>query len=387
MPEAVPDPLSFLSAEARGALVPVGHLFRGLTRSSTRRWIATRVEAELLRLRGLVGPRAAGPALALRLQRRLREDANRVLDPVGWLLGRGLPQRTACWSVLCDDGWDMARQEACRACAARADDTRALRDQVRAGSAAREIESEPDRHRYVDRHTHALVSQRIALALARGATPGRPREATGSRIPGPEEPETSRPCVRCGAPDAGGHCPECLYRVKFAALVHAYAVTVVARRYDPAMTSQDTLRQVALAADEFRDRVERDIGAGKSGHPGAAFAERWLIGSRLLDELRRAAHAEIARGVHAEQHARTARLSVLSQCEARLRLRCSVEERQKISEQAKRAADSARKGIARFFLQRNVATVETIIAKGVEGVIRRTEQTGHRSPITEPGAR
>lgn len=104
-----------------------------IPRISTAKWLANAVRSELVRLSGIVGPVFAARALAARLARRIdRQGPHAVEQLTGWLLHRGLPQRSGCWSHLCDDGYRMGSGGPCESCACLIDDRRSTRRSIAA---------------------------------------------------------------------------------------------------------------------------------------------------------------------------------------------------------------------------------------------------------------
>ncbi|MFF0386886.1 hypothetical protein [Streptomyces sp. NPDC004286] len=102
----------------RVALGPVAWLWERLSG-----WQQDQVEAtaktELAQLAGLgVAPEGAPRLLADRLTDRLAETGGEamVTGPYGWLIRRGLPQRSACSHRKCDDGIRLDTGEDCENC-------------------------------------------------------------------------------------------------------------------------------------------------------------------------------------------------------------------------------------------------------------------------------
>ncbi|MGW2360051.1 hypothetical protein [Streptomyces phaeofaciens] len=104
-------------------LEPVRLVWARLERPSARRLVEAAARSELVMVSGFVGRSDAPQVLADRLARRL-EDQLRVggpiQDPVGWLIGKGLPQRQECGDRLCDDRMLLDSGRDCPRCEARA---------------------------------------------------------------------------------------------------------------------------------------------------------------------------------------------------------------------------------------------------------------------------
>ncbi|MGW1597553.1 hypothetical protein [Streptomyces sp. NPDC002343] len=115
-------------------------------------------------MEGFAGRTDALQVLADRLARRLSEQLRTggpINDPVGWLIGRGLPQRQQCGDARCDDRVLLDSGRDCPRCEDRQVDRRAQR---RAVAAAVEVAmphaSEAERRAEVDRQLHERVTAR-----------------------------------------------------------------------------------------------------------------------------------------------------------------------------------------------------------------------------------
>ena len=83
--------VSLIPDDLLETLAPVAHLWAGITRVSTAKWVAKAVRVEIARIGGIVGHEVAGSVLAARLERRLcNQGPHAVHRLVGWLLRRGL---------------------------------------------------------------------------------------------------------------------------------------------------------------------------------------------------------------------------------------------------------------------------------------------------------
>ncbi|MFE1781289.1 hypothetical protein ACFW9F_01510 [Streptomyces sp. NPDC059506] len=148
--------------ELQAVLAPVDLVWARLDRPAARRLVVAAVRRELARLEGLVGPSAAPQALADRLARRLAEQmrlGGQITKPVGWLIGRGLPQRQQCSDVRCDERILLHSGAGCPRCEERQDDRRAHRRSVAAAvDAAMPGASESERRAAVAQQLHQDVT-------------------------------------------------------------------------------------------------------------------------------------------------------------------------------------------------------------------------------------
>ncbi|MBT2406277.1 hypothetical protein J7I97_03635 [Streptomyces sp. ISL-87] len=148
--------------ELRSILAPVDLVWARLDRPAARRLVEAATRAELERVAGFAGGTDAPQVLADRLARRL-EDQMRlgtlITDPVGWLIGRALPQRQQCGDVRCDDRVLLDSGQQCPRCEDRHADRRATRHAVAAAiDAAMPGASEVERRTATDRQLHETVT-------------------------------------------------------------------------------------------------------------------------------------------------------------------------------------------------------------------------------------
>ncbi|MFE6667624.1 hypothetical protein ACFVFH_29220 [Streptomyces sp. NPDC057697] len=240
------------------ALAPVAHLWAGIPRLSTVKWLARAVRGELARLRGILGPEDAVRALVARLNRRLdRQGPHAVRELVGWLMRRGLPQRPGCWSLLCDDGYRMDTGDPCESCDCLVADRRSLRRSIAAtvaeqlGTASPQLQLTEVERRLREAH-HAKAAAAQALRQERDAQKQDRRRAAARRRQELEAAEAARaamPCRKCGLPDTAGECPVCAFRKRTDELIGQTVDLVVALRVD-------TLDLRAVA--EMTAQVEQD---------------------------------------------------------------------------------------------------------------------------------
>ncbi|MEV6146597.1 hypothetical protein [Streptomyces sp. NPDC051992] len=351
------------------ALAPVAHLWTGLTRLSTVKWLAKAVRAELLRLSGIVGPELALRALAARLTRRLdRQGPHAVRQLVGWLLHRGLPQRSGCWSFLCDDGHRMDTGDLCESCACLIDDRRSMRRSIAAtvdvelGTASPRLRvAEVERRLREAHHAKAAAGQALrrerdtqnqpqdqkqAQDLRRAAAQRRRQELAAA-----EAAHAAMACRECGLPDAAGECPVCAFRKRTDDLIGQAVDLVVALRVD----SLD-LRAVA----EMTSQVEQDTRtviahaharaqtSDSSADPGVRAHEVQQLAAKLLHQRQCQALQRLAESEPASAAADRAYQAVLG----RTHWHATAGKRR---EAAEKAAVSARHRVARELLKEFLA--------------------------------
>ncbi|MDX3528469.1 hypothetical protein P1P75_18975 [Streptomyces sp. ID05-39B] len=146
----------------RVILEPVRLLWARLERPAARRLVEAAVRAELATVSGFVG-RIDGPqVLADRLARRLEDQlrlGGPIKDPVGWLIGKGLPQRQECGDALCDDRMLLDSGRDCPRCEDRQASSRAQRQAVAAAvETAMPYASEAERRAATERQLHETVT-------------------------------------------------------------------------------------------------------------------------------------------------------------------------------------------------------------------------------------
>ncbi|MFD5814762.1 hypothetical protein [Streptomyces sp. NPDC127038] len=116
-------------------LDPVDLVWARLERPAARRLVAAAARSELGKVVGFAGRVDAPQVLADRLARRLADQirlAGPIKDPVGWLIGLGLPQRQQCGDVRCDDRVLLDSGQECPRCSERQEDRREQRHAVAA---------------------------------------------------------------------------------------------------------------------------------------------------------------------------------------------------------------------------------------------------------------
>ncbi|SCE42978.1 hypothetical protein [Streptomyces sp. OspMP-M43] len=152
------------SLDLRAVLAPVKLVWARLESRGARCLVETKVRAELTRVTGFAGSADAPQILANRLARRLENQmqlGGPITDPVGWLIGRGLPQIRLCAEPRCDEGTLLDSGRDCPRCEDRQADSRATRHAVAAAvDAAMPGASETERRAATDRQLHETVTAR-----------------------------------------------------------------------------------------------------------------------------------------------------------------------------------------------------------------------------------
>ncbi|MGC9479033.1 hypothetical protein ACP4I1_33450 [Streptomyces sp. WG4] len=166
--------------DLRAVLAPVDLVWARLERPTSRRLVEAAVRSELTQVEGFAGRTDAPKVLADRLARRLSEQLRTggpINDPVGWLIGRGLPQRQQCGDVRCDDRMLLDSGRDCLRCEDRQADRRAQRHTVAAAvDAAMPGASEAERRAATEQQLHEHATAQ-AWAKAREWEQARARQA------------------------------------------------------------------------------------------------------------------------------------------------------------------------------------------------------------------
>ncbi|MEU3620111.1 hypothetical protein ABZ725_48710 [Streptomyces sp. NPDC006872] len=150
--------------DLRVILEPVRLVWARLERPASRRLVEAAARSELATVSGFVGRIDAPQVLADRLARRLADQlrlGGPIQDPVGWLIGKGLPQRQECGERLCDDRMLLDSGRDCPRCEERRAGSRAQRHAVAAAvDNAMPYASEAERRTTIDRQLHETVTAR-----------------------------------------------------------------------------------------------------------------------------------------------------------------------------------------------------------------------------------
>ncbi|WP_231904912.1 hypothetical protein [Streptantibioticus cattleyicolor] len=355
------DPLAAFAVSApprdlREALAPVAAVWARLDRAGARIRVARAARDELARIAGVTGVDPAARMLAERLTRRLCEQGGpqAVADPVGWLLGRGLPRRGACGDVRCDDGVRMDTGATCPACALRVADRRTLRrvvaEEVTAGMAHA---PEPERRAETERRLAARTRQDARQAAVRREQDLRrraAREAEAARrraeAEAAERARQALACADCGAERSAGRCAACTGRRAVHAVVERAVALVVAASTEPGDSAAGR-RTAELTEANLRARIERECAAmaAAGGTPEGLAVQARLTAELAAAEYRRTALALLARAPEAEAEARRAYETAL---------RAPGVRRAQALAEAQRQADAARSRTARHLLEARI---------------------------------
>lgn len=195
--------------DLRAVLAPVDLVWARLERPAARRLVEAAARSELGRVVGFVGCADAPQVLADRLARRLADQmrlAGPIKDPVGWLIGRGLPQRQQCGDVRCDDRVLLDSGQYCPRCEEKQADRRYQRRAVAAAvDAAMPHASEAERRAATEQQLHQDVTAR-AWAKAQEWDRVRARQAVAAQARAeaaaaqPEENVPAAPVARVVLP-------------------------------------------------------------------------------------------------------------------------------------------------------------------------------------------
>ncbi|MGW2770160.1 hypothetical protein [Streptomyces sp. NPDC001275] len=170
--------------DLRAVLAPVDLIWARLERPAARRLVEVAARSELARVVGFAGRADAPQVLADRLARRLADQmrlAGPIKDPVGWLIGLGLPQRQRCGDVRCDDRILLDSGRDCPRCEERQEDRCDQRRAVAAKvDAAMPGASEAERRAATEQQLHQDVTAR-AWAKAHEWEQVRARQAAAAR--------------------------------------------------------------------------------------------------------------------------------------------------------------------------------------------------------------
>lgn len=301
------------------ALAPVAGLWARLGGSSTRAWLATLVRGEVGRLRGLVEPELAQRVLAERLQRRLDEQRHPVVDPVGWLLKRGLPQQPGCWQRVCDEGVRMDTRGVCESCRVLVGDRRGLRQRVadellEERLSGRLVLAERKVGREAERRLQKAVREELTrkeAARERTAAEQVVREASyelkRQAFAESEWERTAAPCADCGLEGSAGLCLGCTEHRGIKVAVDEATAFALVLTFDAGdgPGTRALWRECERATRTVLE--ERLLRLRAEGHDvtSVAFAGRRLI-EELRDRRRRTAMERLKQHEEADQAARRA---------------------------------------------------------------------------------
>ncbi|MET7606273.1 hypothetical protein ABZS96_27920 [Streptomyces avermitilis] len=336
------------------------------------------LKAELRRLAGIVGSEQAPVVLAERLERRLAaQHGERVREPVGWLLSRGLPQRAECYATACDDQVRMDTGLVCPSCELLIGDRRSLRHQVVQAVAVElprlaPAEAKAEVERRLSREV-ALRAARDAVRRERAVVERARREVVWAQqredLEVAKAELAARACEECGAPEAAGLCPVCSYNRTVRATVEEAAQVAVA--------VNGPVKDLGVVADRlaaYRVRLEGEVDRAtdrlrREGMPEAAMA--WEA-RNLAEELLR---AERARAVDA--------LLNSAEAQAEAERVFAIERARRSGElQAHAASEKARQRCAEFLLAQRLGQI-----RAADRPSASEEVVGWRQRMVELAAR
>lgn len=272
------------------ALEPVAMVWGRLDRLTTRRYVTKVVRARLGEISGACGPEVdAERVLRERLKRRLAEQGTvPITDPVGWLVGRGLPRRAVCPEPRCDDGRRMDTRADCAACQMLVLDGRALRGRAFAKVTTALADGRVDRPAF-EAELNACWQQEAAFAAVRREQAVEERHAR-ERVWAEQRAQRAAQaaarqavaCTACGKPETAGLCGRCRDERRVEDLVaEAVDVAVATWGMDRDADPRDAARR---AEREMRGAVNQAVtellAAG-----GGIFDESVALAARLEAEL------------------------------------------------------------------------------------------------------
>ncbi len=346
------------------ALAPVAWLWAGLGRASTGAWLAKNVRRELVRLRTFVGDGegVAERRLAERLKRRLARQRTPVQDLAAWLIRRGLPQDSGCWSNLCDDGIRIDSGGTCPSCDCLIGDRRGLRQIVATEVAAQHphVAAGEWRGVYEDAlrakfdYQSAIDAVRRERAAERQVAFHAAIEEQRAQLAEEEVRRAARPCEDCGRAEAAGLCPVCSLRRSTKALVDQAVDIAVAVRADVDDPQAVAMLTAQVAEDTWV--VVRGAGApdGADDPVCRAFAEKDLA-TKLLEQRRRRALRRLLESGPAEMEAAHVRRMTLH----------GMFLTDKNRERAEKAASKARERVAHDLLREFLGDLARVRAAAV----------------------
>ncbi|MFJ5803797.1 hypothetical protein [Streptomyces decoyicus] len=316
-------------------VAPVQLLWARLERGGARRRVEKAIRRELRAAASIVGRERAADLLTERLNRRLLlqpGEADAVTDPVGWLLGRGLPQRTTCGDARCDEGAMMHTGTACERCDELVSDRRSRRRRLAAAVDAEHPEASADGRRQALEERLRSQARRDGEAFERRRQAAEELEARreAARAKAEEKAEReravveaaevvrqARPCADCGAPRSGGRCEACGYQGRTEDLVTQTAFVAATwaadrtDRDDVAAVTAHVRADLADAMNTAREQFLELMDPGELHADPAATASAMAFAGlmtvqRAAAEYRSNALANLARGPEAEAEAKRA---------------------------------------------------------------------------------
>ncbi|MEV4871502.1 hypothetical protein [Streptomyces syringium] len=368
-------------------LAPVQFEWARIGRSGGRARVRAAVGAELRRVGGIVGSERAEVVLAERLERRLFvQQRQPVRDPVGWFLGRGLPQRAECYAISCDDGVRMDTGLVCSSCELLIGDRKALRRQVARAVTETEPWLSPEEFRAeVERRLSLEVARQaaqVAVRRERAVVERARREETWAQhreeLAEGEAALAARPCEVCGVPEAGGLCLVCSQALTGRQALER-AAEIAAAVSGPLHDQGEVAGRLADCRSRLEDAANRaEQRVRKQGMPEAAVA--WEVRERAEALLRE--ECERALEVLAS--------SAEAQTEAE-RVRAIERARRRDERQALAAGEAARRRCAQALLTQRLGHVRTAVQAPIQepvgGWRERLVALAQRPPGGETGGR
>ncbi|WTX00963.1 hypothetical protein OG216_46920 (plasmid) [Streptomycetaceae bacterium NBC_01309] len=264
-----------LPDDVAAVLGVVGPLWERLDRAGARARVVDAVRAEIAAVAGVVGGEQARRVAVERLMRRLARQGGpvAVADPVGWLLGRGLPRRPGCGDVRCDDGARMDTGEDCPVCAEQREDRRAERRRIAAAVDADLADVDRAARRPVfearvrdaamlrvkREHVRRVQAAQELAARTAAVELARAEQAAAERA------LAEAACADCGAAGCGGLCGVCGDRRAADAALREAAVLAAVVRADGVL---EEVGEVA-PAEEARLRADADQAVADAAAQGA----------------------------------------------------------------------------------------------------------------------
>jgi hypothetical protein len=287
-------------------------LWQRIDRAGARRRVSAAVRGELARVAGVVDM-DADRVLRDRLARRLVEQGGpgAVVDPVGWLLRRGLPARPGCGDARCDDGLRMDTGCACDTCASRLATSRSLRHRI-----AEQVDAdlpratEQERRAAYEQQLREAVTRQLADAQQHRARAAADRErrladAAEARVAAEmaKRARQVQPCVDCGRPDSAGRCGTCENRRTVEGLIVEAALMAAA-----AEANDNAAIAAAHAEAGVRRELDQELTHAKAqnARPETLALLARLTVANAAERHRRAALTRLARSETALAEARLA---------------------------------------------------------------------------------
>ncbi|WP_411138023.1 hypothetical protein [Streptomyces sp. C10] len=352
--------------ELQVALAPVEALWDRLPRESTRRLVEKSTRRELRRVATWLGEDRAKQYLAKRLTRRLTEQPGRafgVKNPVAWMLERGLPRRSDCGDMRCDEGVLMHSGAECALCEDVVLDLRGRRRRVAAevqdqlpadATPAVQHEAFEDRLREAVADDAARSEQRRRAHAEAQAEAAASAAKDRARQEAEEARHRAMPCVQCGEPESAGLCPVCPEHRETEKLIEEAVALVAGGCGDP----DDPVLTAALAVNaetEARTRIQDAcVRLDASGGTDVSIAlEGRGMAELIVREYRATALRTLGRESQAEAEARSAHA-------AQMRRRHLHPSAEAVEQAAAEAAEEARRRTAEHLLaQRSTAWLTT----------------------------